>query len=165
MPTGPSATIKSANQIETLFRALIARDEPKFRTCLAELHPGEFGRMVSVVLLCRIANKVVFLHRPEITQMSVQERKPLVDGSPPANYAEDMAQRFTTVEAEALQSRLAVLNERLQQDEARVHQHYSDIYADLRPAADPPNFESRPLRTFNSEMPEGFDVDEFVSSW
>ena len=121
--------------------------------------------MVSVVLLCRIANKVVFLHRPEITQISVQERKPLVDGSPPAYYAEDMAQRFTAAEAEALQSRLAALNERLQQDEARVHQHYSDMYADLRPAADPPNFESRPLRTFNSEMPKGFGVDELVSSW
>ena len=156
---------REQDQIEATFRALIARDEPKFRTCLAELHPGEFGRMVSVVLLCRIANKVVFLHRPEIAQMSVQERKPLIDGSPPASYAEDMAQRFTAAEAAALQSRLAALNERLQQDEARVHQHYSDIYASLRPAADPPNFESRPLRTFNNEMPEGFGVDEFLGSW
>ena len=51
-------------------------------------------------------------------------------------------------EAEALQSRLAALNERLQQDEARVHQHYSDITQASGPAADPPNFESRPLRTF-----------------
>ena len=51
---------QECDQIETLFRALIARDEPKFRACLAELHPGEFGRMVSVVLMCRIANKVVF---------------------------------------------------------------------------------------------------------
>ena len=106
---------REQDQIEATFRTLIARDEPKFRTCLAELHRGEFGRMVSVVLLCRIANKVVFLHRPEIAQMSVQERKPLIDGSPPASYSEDMAQRFTAAEAEALQSRLAALNERLQQ--------------------------------------------------
>ena len=59
------------------------------------------------------------------------------------------------------------LNERLQQDEALVASISitADIYADLRPAADPPNFESRPLRTFNSEMPEGFGVDEFVTTW
>ncbi len=153
------------DQIEETFCALIASDEQKFRHCLAELHPGEFGRMVSVVLLCRIANKVVLLHRPEIAQMSMQERQPLIDGSPPAYYAEDMAQRFTAAEATALQTRFAALNEQLQQDEARVHQHYSNIYTALRPAADPPNFESRPLRTFNSEMPEGFGVDKFVATW
>ena len=48
---------RERDQIEATFRTLIARDEPKFRACLAKLHPGEFGRMVSVVLLCRIANK------------------------------------------------------------------------------------------------------------
>ena len=157
---------RERDRIEALFRAMIDRDEPSYRNGLAELHPGEIGRMVAVVLMCRIANKVVVLHRPEVAQMSVAERRPLVDGSPPADYAEEMARRFTSSEVAVLEERLAELNGRLERDAERTYRRYGEIYAALRPGADePPNFESRPLRTFNSEMPEGFDVDEFLQSW
>ena len=157
---------KERDQIEATLGAVIEGDEAAFRECLATLHPGAPGRMVSVVLLCRIANKIVSLHKAEIARMSVEERRPLIDGSPPVYYSEDMARRFTADQATALEQRLAKLNQRLQQDTDRVHQRYAEIYADLKPDADgPPNFESRPLRTFNSEMPSGFDVDEFVESW
>ena len=65
-----------------------------------------------------------------------------------------------------LTQRFAVLNNRLREDEDRVHRHYSALYAELKPdAQNPPDFESRPLRTFNSEMPEAFGVDEFIASW
>lgn len=157
---------KERDQIVATFGALSEGDEAAFRACLAALHPGTSGRMVSAVLLCRIANKIVALHKAEIARMSVAERRPLIDGSPPACYVEDLAPRFTTAQAAALEQRFARLNNRLQQDAERVHRHYSEIYADLKPdAAGPPNFESRPLRTFNNEMPDGFDVDEFVQSW
>ena len=122
--------------------------------------------MVSVVLMCRIANKVIQLHQPEIAKMSVEERRPLIDGSPPAYYAEDMAQRFTTDEVNVLEQRFAKLNQRLEQDREASDRRYGEIFAELKPdAGNPPNFESRPLRTFNSEMPEDFEVDEFVTSW
>ena len=50
--------------------------------------------------------------------------------------------------------------------ELKPDRRYGEIFAELKPDAEnPPNFESRPLRTFNSEMPEDFDVDEFVTSW
>lgn len=154
------------DRIAATFRAMIAGDEGEFRSDLALLHPGAVGRMVSVVLLCRIANKVIMLHQPELARMSVEERRPLIDGSPPAYYAEDMAVRFTGAEAAVLEKRFAELNRRLRQDEDRVHQHYSKIYAELKPDAEkPPNFESRSLRTFNSEMPENFAIAEFVASW
>ena len=154
------------NQIEETFRALIDHDDGAFRSCLDRLHPGATCRMVSVVLLCRIAAKVVKLHQPGMAALSVEDRKPLIDGSPPAFYAEDMARRFTAVQAAELGLRFAELNRRLEADAERVHSHYARLYAQLRPDAEgPPDFKSRPLRTFNSEMPQDFDVDDFAASW
>ena len=154
------------DQIVATFGALIEGDESAFRAHLAALHPGPRCRMVSVVLLCRIANKIVALHKPEIARLSVAERRPLLDGSPPAAYIEDLGPRFTAAQAGVLEQRLAPLNNRLQEDAERVQRHYREIYAELKPAAaEPPDFESRPLRTFNSEMPADFAVDEFVHSW
>jgi hypothetical protein len=119
-----------------------------------------------VVLMCRIANKVIRLHRPQIARMSVAERRPLIDGSPPAHYAEDMAGRFSADEAGALERRFAELNRRLEADREASDRRYGEIYKELRPdAAQPPDFESRPLRTFNSEMPADFGVAEFIASW
>lgn len=156
---------KERDQIEATLGAMIDRDKAAFRQHLATLHPGAKGRMVSVVLLCRIANKIVLLHQPEIARMSVEERRPHIDGSPSACYSEDLARRFSANQAAALEQRLATLNQRLQEDAERVHQHYTAIHADLNPGAKAPNFESRPLRTFNSEMPAGFEVDDFIESW
>ena len=157
---------RERDQIERTYRAMVAGDKSTFLSDLAQLHPGEDGRMVSVVLLCRIANKVVKLHQPEIAKLSVEERRPIIDGSPPAYYTEDLAARFTVAEAGVLAQRFAVLNNRLREDEDRVHQHYSALYAELKPDAQtPPNFESRSLRTFNSDMPKGFGLDEFIASW
>ena len=157
---------RERDQIEAFLRTLIAADEPAFRAQLAKLHPGKNGRMVSVVLLCRITHKVILLHQADIIQMSIEERQPLIDGSPPACYSEDMAQRFSTDEVTVLQQRFAPLHERLQADSAQVHQRYSELYTQLKPdALGPPNFESRPLRTFNNEMPSDFGLDEFIGSW
>ena len=40
------------------------------------------------------------------------------------------------------------------------------LCAAWRPDAETtPDFASRPLRTFNEQMPGGFGVDEFVESW
>ena len=157
---------REREQLAAALRAAIVDDGQTFRTILAGLHPGTSCRMVSVVLMCRIANKIIALHQPQIARMSVEERRSLVDGSPPAYYAEDMAARFTAAEASTLARRFAELNRRLQEDENKVHRHYGEVYAEIMPDAEsPPNFESRPLRTFNSEMPAGFGLAEFVASW
>ena len=153
-------------RIAAALRTIISGQEQAFRAALARLHPSEAGRMVAVVLMCRIANKVIRLHRPQIARMSVAERRPLIDGSPPAHYAEDMARRFSADEAGALQRRFAELNRRLEADREASDRRYGEIYKELRPdAAQPPDFESRPLRTFNSEMPADFGVAEFIASW
>lgn len=157
---------RERDQVEAIFRALIKGDRQTFKTQLEKLHPGLKGRMVSVVLLCRIAQKIILLQRPDIAQMSVVERRPLIDGSPPAYYSEDLAQRFTVSDSVILERQFARLHERLCHDAERVHQRYANLYAQLEPdALTAPNFEARPLRTFNNAMPEGFDLDDFIQSW
>lgn len=154
------------DRIEATLRALALRDEAGFLAGLADLHPGRKHRMVAVILLCHIAAKITQIQTPELATMSAVERRPLIDGSPPAAYSEDMAARFTAEEAAALGERFAELHRRLDSEEARVEARYTRLHAELKPKATaPPNFRSRSLRCFNSEMPEGFDVDEFVASW
>jgi len=75
--------------------------------------------MVSVALLCRIANKVITLHRPQIARMSVEARRPLIDGSPPAYYAEDIARRFTPQDASALEQGFYLLQRAFASDAER----------------------------------------------
>ena len=69
---------RERDQIERTYRAMVAGDKSAFLSDLAQLHPGELGRMVGVVLLCRIANKIVELHQPEIAKLSVEERRPII---------------------------------------------------------------------------------------
>ncbi|NKB69575.1 MAG: hypothetical protein GKR89_21100 [Candidatus Latescibacteria bacterium] len=157
---------KERDRIETAFRAVIAGDGPTYGQRLAQLHPGPRGRMVSTILLCRTANKIVAIHSPELAPLSPAQRQPLIDGTPPAYYAEDMARRFTAEDAAVLKQRFAPLNARLQADAQHVHQHYTQVHTQLVPqASEPPNFESRPLRTFNHDMPKDFGVEEFIESW
>ena len=152
--------------IAAALRTIISGRAQAFSDALALLHPSEAGRMVAVVLICRIANQVIRLHRPEIARMSVADRRPLIDGSPPAHYVEDMASRFGTEEVGVLERRLAELNRRLEADRVASDRRYGEIYKALRPqAAQLPDFEARPLRAFNSEMPADFGVDEFIASW
>ena len=69
-------------------------------------------------------------------------------------------------EAAALGRRFAELDRRLADDARQVEQHYTEVYKNLNSGIiDPPDFGSRALRCFHSEMPVGFGVDEFVASW
>jgi len=46
-----------------------------------------------------------------------------------------------------------------------VHQQYNEVLAELDANAPPPNFKTRPRRTFNTEMPVDFDEEAVVRSW
>ena len=152
--------------VEFTLRAVAKGNEVEFSKRLAELHPGEQHRMVAVVLLYRIATKITLIHSPENAMMTVEERKKMVGESPPSEFSENLAGRFTTAESAALGRRFAELARRLAADARQVEQHYTEVYEDLNPGEiNPPDFESRPLRCFHSEMPVGFGVDEFVASW
>ena len=86
--------------------------------------------------------------------------------SPRVGYLySDLSARFTMEETDILHHRFAPLNELLQAGYDKVQEHYTNVYAELRPDAEPPSFESRPLRHFYTNMPENFGIDEFIASW
>ncbi len=77
-----------------------------------------------------------------------------------------MARRFAPNDARLLDKRFAVLQWRLQEDAAKAHRDYSELYRALKSDVQTlPNLESRRLWTFNYEMSAGFDVEESVDSW
>ena len=76
--------------------------------------------MVAVVLLYRIATKITLIHSPENAMMTVEERKKMVGESPPSEFSENLAGRFTTAEAAALGRRFAELDRRLAADARQV---------------------------------------------
>ncbi len=160
-----SASQKERDLIEATYRAIIEKDAAAFKTGLARLHPGANWRMTCVVLLCRLVDKIHLLHTPEVAGLPQDERAEAIAGPTHHTFYLDFGDRFSTAEALALHQRFTPLSERLRQDGEKVHQHYAGVLAALKPDADPPNFRSRPLRTFHTEMPSGFGVDEFVRSW
>jgi hypothetical protein len=154
------------DEIESTLRALIDADEKRFAGQIAKLHPGESGRMTTVVLLCRIAEKISLMHNSEIARLPTAERDRALDGPSDGSYYASIGSRFNPEEANMLQKRFATLTDLLEQDAARVHGRYGAVHAQLRPdAVTAPNFESRPLRQFHCDMPDGFGLAEFAGSW
>ena len=151
--------------IELSLRCVIDKDAVGLQTKLAQLHPGEKHRMTSVVLLSRLADKVHILNSPEVADLSREEQAPLVAGPVANRVYFELGGRFSPEESDCLQQRYAPLKALLEADRERVHCRYAGVFAELRPGADPPNFESRPLRQFQTDMPEGFGVEEFIRSW
>ena len=142
-------------------RGIVDNDPAAFRDKLAELHRGEKHRMVAVVLLCRMMDEI---YRLKTEETAVSPKAPGV--SPRVGYLySDLSARFTMEEIDILHHRFAPLNELLQAGYDKVQEHYTNVYAELRPDAEPPSFESRPLRHFYTNMPENFGVDEFIASW
>ena len=157
---------REGDEIERTLRAVIDGDGGRFRGQVAILHPGAAGRMTTVVLLCRIAEKIALAHSPEVASLPEEERNRALSGPSDGHYYGGLATRFSDAEAAALEKRFAVLTARLEQDAAAVHKRYLAVHEKLKPEAEsPPDFESRPLRQFHCDMPEGFGIDEFVDSW
>ena len=72
---------------------------------------------------------------------------------------------FSEQEAENLHTRFAKLSAILEAGADECHQRHGALAAELLPAGRPaPDFHSRPLRTFYTEMPD-FDVGDFIESW
>ena len=149
--------------IEAVCRALLAKDESGFRARLGELHPGSKNRMVAVVLLSRLASKIELLHRPEAARSAEERSWAQVVGRHSALY-EAIARRFSAEEAVALQQRFAGLSAKLLADDAACRQQTAALHAELKPDAEPPDFRTRSLRNFHSEMPD-FSMDDFIRSW
>ena len=97
---------RERDRIEALFRAMLDQDADRFRELLALLHPGTTGRMVCVVLMSKLANRIATLKRPEIADLPERARAAAVGEQPfSMGYFNDLARRFTTRDAELLRQR------------------------------------------------------------
>lgn len=154
--------------IASVFRSVIEKDRVGFESGLAALHPGETGRVVCVVLLSKIAYRIWRLKNPGLVQQFPSERK--VDFDPAAGAVKrstahlpaqpkeppllkpqfnDLAQRFSCEELEMLWNRFTTLDAKLKSDEEQFC----------------PGFQFGPTPYRFHEMPDAFDVEEFIASW
>ena len=156
---------REIEQIESVLRAIIDKDRNAFLAGLAELHPGHEGKIVCVMLLCRLADKIQKLKRPEVASLPYADRERLLAGPVSHEYYEKLASRFTVQEAGNLHTRCARLSSILEAGAEECHERHGALAAELLPAGRPaPDFHSRPLRTFYTEMPD-FEVEDFIESW
>ena len=122
--------------VEKVFRAILAKDASAFCTRLVELHPGQQGRMATVIFLLKFLDRFVSFKR-----VGKAGGRPL--------HPESLVLRFSEDELNTLQDRFAVLNEKLQYDQVGSE----------------PLFQARTSKYRFYEMPQGFGIDEFVASW
>ena len=105
------------NRVEALLRAMLTKDRAAFRSELGALHSGQRHRIVCAVLLSKLAVKIRDLKRPEVASLPLAERAKAVGEKATTLYlTEDVAQRFSTSEANVLQQRFAPLAARLRSD-------------------------------------------------
>ncbi len=129
---------RETNLIETIFRAVIARNEDTFYENLARLHPGNTGRLVSVILLSKIVYKMKFNTHPHR----------LYYGSD-ISHDEDLKPRFTKNELLVLWQRFGFIDSKLKSD--------FEQYV--------PGFQSGPMEYLFEEMPSNLTLESFVASW
>ena len=138
------------DRIESTFRAIINQNPDDFRHGLASLHPGESERMVCLVLLCRLADKVQTLMRPEVANLPLEDRIQAIPEHRLNFYLyEAFAHRLTPSEAETLWARFGTLAAQLQADAERSI----------------PDFDSRPTRLLYTDLPADFEIEDFIASW
>ncbi len=141
---------RERDRIEALFRAMLDQDADRFREALALLHPGTTGRIVCVVLMSKLANRIATLKRPEIADLPERGRAAAVGEQPfSMGYFNHLARRFTTRDAELLRQRFAPLDARLKSE----------------PQEPVSGFQGGPTRYRPEHMPADFDVDAFIASW
>ena len=134
--------------IESIYRSIIERNAKTFRKAVAELHPGEVGRMVCVVLAFKTAQVINALYSRNGDSDELKAQRSFGDG--PARWLyDDVAHRFTPDELETLWKRFSLLHSKLQTEEPQN-------------VAGSQSSETN-YRVY--EMPPNFGIEEFIASW
>ena len=142
--------LEEHDKIESIFRAILDKDADAFSTRLAVLHPGETGRMVTVILLCKLASSALYLKQVEVAGRPRKEGGNFTDlRAPILHLYEDMTRRFSLDEIETLWKRFSVLDQKLQSDGPQLLAGTQAKSAEYRVY----------------EMPENFTLESFVASW
>ena len=157
---------REIGQIESVLRAIIAKDRNAFLVGLAELHSGHEGKIVCVMLLCRLAGKIHMLKQPEVASLTLRRaRAASCRTGQPRVLRETLPAVLRCRKQGNLHTRCARLSSILEAGAEECHERHGALAAELLPAGRPaPDFHSRPLRTFYTEMPD-FEVGDFIESW
>ena len=142
--------IEEHDKIESIFRAILDRDADAFLARLAALHPGQTGRMVTAILLCKLASSVLYLKRTEVAGAPKKDGGDFTDLRPPVLHLyQDMSRRFSLDDIELLWKRFSVLDQRLRSDGPQLIAGTQAKSAEYRVY----------------EMPENFSLESFIASW
>ena len=125
------------DQIASIFHAIVERNREAFARVFETLHPGEYGRMTSLIVLAKIAAMIGRYKDSES------------DDHRNHRATQSLAERFTRDELDQLRDRFGTLDEKLKAD--------TEQYESL--------FKSGPILYRFYEMPANFDVADFVASW
>ena len=136
--------------MEYTLRAILSGDRAAFMEGLETLHPGTEGRMVCVALLSKWVDKLRTLKSRDILKLPPEEQTDAI-GEHRLNFHNyaDFARRFSEEEAKQLWERFSTLFEKI---ESEIQRRVA-------------NRTSRVMRYRLTEMPAGFDVDDFIRSW
>lgn len=138
------------DRMEHCLRAILSSNPAEFRTSLAVLHPGEEGRMVCVLMLVNVAYKILIFKEPSFTGMSLADRNKVTGDAPLAPLYENLANRFSTSEANRLWQQFAVL----------------DAWLTLDGKLEPSRRSGKaPVDMDFSAFSSRFGVEEFIASW
>ena len=128
---------KREDEMVATFTAMIERDRGAFENALETLHPSEHGRMTSLIVMSKIAAMI---------------RKYKDSDSDDWQYTQavkDLGARFAAAELDQLWDRFGALEEELTAD--------TEQYESL--------FQNQAMKYYFYEMPENFDVEDFITSW
>ena len=127
--------------IESMYRAMIDRDAAGFQEALIGLHSGEVGRMVCVVILCKVAQRLYRMTRSDYVHPNGHDAS--------LHLYQDMIRRFSRNEIDLIWQRFGTLDAKLQTD-------VEQIYAGAQ---------GTPTRYRGYKMPADFEVEDFIVSW
>lgn len=125
------------DEVVAAFRAMLDRDGHEFARTFEVLHPSEHARMTSVIVLSKMA---YLIRKYKDSDADDSRNTPAVQA---------LAARFSASELDQLWERFKTLDEELTAD--------SEQYEPL--------FQNPPMKYHFYEMPQHFDVGDFIASW
>ena len=150
---GWGATMEeNEDKTERTLRAALDADEATFELGLEELQPGSgaAGKRVLTIFLCKAAQLMRIATRPDLEDVPEALQR-MATGSHPIslNWGPEFAERFSAAEIEKLWQRFEFVDTRL----LHTEEHFV------------PGYQSGPMQYFFEDLPEPFEVSDFVASW
>ena len=125
------------DQIDAVFRAMVDRNDQAFRKAFDRLHPSRDARMTAIVVLARIAQTIHTCRNVD------------PDDRRNAGTVKELGARFSTEELDLLWDRFGRLETELTAEEEQYE----------------PLFQNPAMHYRFYEMPQDFNVEDFIASW